>query len=353
MLSYVIVGSGYRSEYFARIAKTYPDLFRALYLCRSEEKAALMKRLTGVDAVTDADACLAFRPDFAVIAVDRAHVADVSEEWIRRGFPVMTETPVGDTKEKLRRLWEMGQGGAKIVCCEQYRRQPLIAAGLEALRKNEIGRASSMYISLVHDYHAASLIRTALQIPVGEAFSLRGMRLCNEAVETDSRYGAIGDGRTAVAQRDMIHVSFASGKQALYDFCPVQYRSFIRSRHLTVRGEKGEWSDAQMLYLDGENRPQRRALLPAIPEKYACLDNQALRDRRRNWTAELAPDTVQDEFAIASMLLDMGAYIEGGESPYPLKEALEDAYFWLTVTEAVLHPWKEIASEKMPWHPCL
>ena len=44
MLSYIIVGSGYRAEYFGRIAQTYPGLFRALYLCRSEEKAALMKR---------------------------------------------------------------------------------------------------------------------------------------------------------------------------------------------------------------------------------------------------------------------------------------------------------------------
>ena len=70
MLRYVIVGSGYRAEYFGRIAKTYPDLFSALYPCRSEEKADLIKRHTGVDAVTDADACLAFRPDFVVIAVE-------------------------------------------------------------------------------------------------------------------------------------------------------------------------------------------------------------------------------------------------------------------------------------------
>ena len=39
MLSYIIVGSGYRAQYFGRIAKTYPDLFRAMYLCRSVEKA--------------------------------------------------------------------------------------------------------------------------------------------------------------------------------------------------------------------------------------------------------------------------------------------------------------------------
>ncbi|MBR4539437.1 MAG: Gfo/Idh/MocA family oxidoreductase [Clostridia bacterium] len=351
MLSYVIVGSGYRAEYFGRIAKTYPALFRALYLCRSSEKAGLMKRHTGVEAVTDVDACLAFHPDFIVIAVDRAHVVDVAEEWIGRGFPVVTETPVGDTMEKLCRLWEAGQRGAKIVCCEQYHRYPILAAGLNAIRQNRIGPVSSMYLSLVHDYHAASLFRKALQIPAGEAYSLRGTRLRNDAVETDSRYGAITDGRVNAVQRDMIHISFDSGKEAIYDFCPIQYRSFIRSRHLTVRGAKGEWSDTQLLYLDDENHPRRLALLPEPPKKYACLDTQALRDKRRNWTAELAPDTVQDEFAIASMLLDMEAYLAGGESPYPLEEALEDAYFWLLAKEAADHPWQEIATEKNPWHP--
>ena len=69
--------------------------------------------------------------------------------------------------------------------------------------------------------------------------------------------------------------------------------------------------------------------MPVIPERYRCLDTQALRDRRRNWTAELAPDTVQDELAIASFLMDMGDYLRGGECPYPLWEAVEDARFWL------------------------
>jgi hypothetical protein len=148
----------------------------------------------------------------------------------------------------------------------------------------------------------------------------------------------------------MIHISFASGKEAIYDFSPIQYRSYIRSRHLTVRGTKGEWSDTQLLYLDEENQPRRRALLPAIQKPYTCLDTQLLRDPRRNWSAELAPNTVQDEFAIASLLLDMGAYLNGGPSPYRLEDALEDAYFWLLTQEAAAHPWQEIASQRKPWH---
>jgi len=83
MLSYIIVGSGYRAEYFGRIARAYPDQFRALFLCRSTEKATLMKQHTGIDATVSREACLAFRPDFAVIAVDRSHVADAAESALK------------------------------------------------------------------------------------------------------------------------------------------------------------------------------------------------------------------------------------------------------------------------------
>ena len=348
MLSYVIVGSGYRAEYFGRIARAYPELFRALFLTRSPEKAALMRAHTGAEATVSVADALAFRPDFAVIAVDRGHVADVAEEWILRGLPVVTETPVGDTPGKLRRLWTLAEEGARIVCCEQYPRQPILAAGLAAARRL-IGEPSSMYLSLLHDYHAAALIRQALGVPAGEDYTLRGARQQSPVAETDSRAGAVLDGRVTEALRDMIHIAFASGKQAIYDFCPVQYRSYIRSRHLTLRGSRGEWTDTVILHLDGDNRPRRTFLLPEIPEKYRVLDTQALRDRRRNWQAELAPDTVQDEFAIASLLLDMADYLAGGPSPYPLEEAMEDAWFWLLVNRAVAEPWTEVSASPRLW----
>ena len=50
MISFGIVGSGYRAEYFGRIARTYPDIFRAIYLCRSAEKTERMTARTGMEA---------------------------------------------------------------------------------------------------------------------------------------------------------------------------------------------------------------------------------------------------------------------------------------------------------------
>ena len=352
MISFGIVGSGYRAEYYGRIARTYPEIFRAVYLCRSQEKVERMTAHTGMPATMSREAFLDFGPDFLVIAVDRGHMGEETLKWAETGLPVITETPSGDTVEKLCQLWEAQErGGARIACCEQYFRQPVLAAGLRAVEAGLIGNPVSLYISLLHHYHGASLIRKALGIEAGTPFTMRGSRTVTQAVATDSRESAILDGRPQAEERDRIHIDFEGGKQADYDFSSIQYRTYLRSRHLTVRGERGEWSDTLVRYLDERGEPGQRFLLPEIPAEYRCLDNQALRDRRRNWQADLAPDTVQDEFAIATLLLDMGRFSRGeGENPYPLREALEDAYTWLKMEEAVARPWEEIASEKMPWH---
>lgn len=61
-------------------------------------------------------------------------------------------------------------------------------------------------------------------------------------------------------------------------------------------------------------------------------------------------DSGQDEYAIASMMLDMGEYLERGREVYPLAEALEDAYTWILMKEAEENPGHMISSEHMPWH---
>ena len=348
MLSYLIVGSGYRAEYFGRIAARYPALFRALYLCRSPEKAALMTERTSVAATTALPEALAFGADFAVVAVDRAHIADVAAEWAERGLPVVAETPIGASRTQLERIWRLGQSGAKLVCCEQYHRYPILARGLESIRQGLIGQPCSAYLSLAHDYHGISLIRRLLGTD-GEPYVLHAVRTTSQVAATDSRYEAILDGSRAEEARDVVHVAFASGKTAVYDFSPIQYRSFIRARHLTVRGERGEWSDRVFSYVDTENLPQRIFLMPEIAPAYRSLDTQALRDLRKTWTPELFLDTAQDEFAIASILLDMEGYLKGGPSPYPLAEALDDAWFWLQAQAAVETPFAPVLSGPVPW----
>ena len=347
-LSYLIVGSGYRAKFYARIAKTYPALFSALFLCRSEEKAALMQYETGVPAVCSPEEAAAFRPDFIVIAVNKTSITDVSIEWVNRGYPVLMETPAGMTREQLLQLWNLSQNSARIAVAEQYHRYPDMIAGLQAVSEGRIGTPGSAYLSLAHDYHGMSLLRRML-LTEGESYSIRGERTMYPVTETDSRTGPLPGNPVRERARDLVWVSFDSGKKALYDFSGVQYHSFIRSRHVLVRGDRGEWCDAVLYCLDNRGQPVREELRPVIPERYKELDTALLRDARRVPRAGLSMDNLQDEFAMASMLYDMKDFLENGTEVYPLREALEDAYFRILMEEALAEPWKEVRADKMPW----
>ena len=345
-LSFLIVGSGYRAEYFVRIVLTHPDQFACTVLCRSEEKAAHMRSL-GVPAVTSEAEALDFHPEAAVIAVDRDHMASVALHWAALDIPVITETPAGASMDELCALWEMHLRGARIVCCEQYIRHPLLIAGLQAVEEGCIGETQSAYLSLVHDYHAASVLRHMLKTG-HEHYVMQGFSVTSPVLESDSRYGAVYDGSEKDQSRKTLLVRYASGKTAIYDFAPVQYRTFLYSRHLTLRGSRGEWTDRMLLQARPGGDFQKTLLMPALPEKYRCLDTQSLRELRKTWTPELFLDTLWDEYAIATFLLDMKDYLEGGQEPYPLWEALDDAHFWLLSENLGDTP---VSSGPVPWGP--
>lgn len=348
-LTYVIVGSGYRAQYYGRIAARFPAYFRACFLCRSEEKARSMFLQTGVPGTTSVESVLAMKPAFAVIAVNKESVADVAAEWIGRGLPVLLETPAGDTREQLTKLWELEQQGAKIAVCEQYHRYPILRAGIEAIEAGLIGEPRTAYLSLAHDYHAASLLRRVLKT-AGEHYTMTGIALSSPVARTDSRYEAFYDGLATQEERDVVQILFDSGKHAVYDFAGVQYRTFIRARHLIVRGEKGEWSDTILSYVNEDNEPARKYLMPELPAAYRMFDTQDLKDLRKAYRPELSMETMQDEFAIATILHDMRTFVKGGPAPYSLKEGLEDALFYLTLKEAAGMPFVAVREPDMPWH---
>lgn len=74
-LRFVVIGSGWRSLFYWRIACAYPELFTMeAMLCRTEEKAGHMRKQYGVPAVTSEASCEAMKPDFVVVAVNKASI---------------------------------------------------------------------------------------------------------------------------------------------------------------------------------------------------------------------------------------------------------------------------------------
>lgn len=80
------------------------------------------------------------------------------------------------------------------------------------------------------------------------------------------------------------------------------------------------------------------------------METEDLKRAAKNWNPVLELESVQDEYAIGSMMLDMREYLERGKEVYPLAEALEDAYIWILMQRAAEVPGTVAESSVMPWH---
>lgn len=351
-LSFIIIGSGWRAMFYVRIAKRFPELFSLKYLlCRKEEKAEQIRKEWNISVTLSVEECVKAAPDFVVVAVSKNAIFDVTKEWALKGFSVLCETPAAMTVEQLQEMWELKeQQGARIQVAEQYLRYPVLAAGLKRMQDWQVSEPYAMDLSVAHDYHGVSLIRHMLRTRI-EKVKLIGRTYSFPVVETDSRYGPVTDGSVKQRDRTRITMEFASGKNAFYDFSGVQYHSFVRSRHLNVQGQDFEWNDTMFRYVNEKGKVLTEQLLPYIDERYEMLATEELREICSKWNPVLALEEVQDEYAIATMMLDMGRYLEQDIEVYPLAEALEDAYLWILMQQAAVHPGGTIESARMPWHP--
>lgn len=362
-LSFVIVGSGWRSMFYVRIAKRFPELFSLKYLlCRTEEKAQRIAGEMGIPVTTSEQACVDEKPDFIVVAVSKASISQVTAHWTAMGFPVLCETPAAATVEELKELWRLSEEGARIQVAEQYYRYPAMAAGLKFIEDGKLGEPDTVRLSVAHDYHGASLIRRMLHMRGPDPVSLIGRPSLLPVMQTDSRQGPITDGSVKEEKGKLIFMEFASGKTALYDFASIQYRSFIRCRHVNVQGQNGEWNDTVVRYAEPAGggaceaalwKPEEQRLHFYLDPYYKQLETPELQALAEHWNPFLQMENEQDEYAIATMMYDMREFLENeadGGRRYPLAEALEDAYLWILMQEAVAKPGEVIRSERMPWH---
>jgi hypothetical protein len=139
----------------------------------------------------------------------------------------------------------------------------------------------------------------------------------------------------------------------LYDFEGEQYFSPIRSRHILVRGRRGELADDTAHWL----RRPRDPLTARLERRQTGVDGDLeghFLDR-----ITLGADVVyrnpfpgarlsDDEIAIATVLARMVAFVREGTPLYGLADAAHDAYMALLIHEAAVSGWA-IDSERQPW----
>lgn len=396
---FIIVGSGWRSMYYVRIAKALPEVFELdAMLCRTQEKADRIAEEMDIHTTTSIEECENYKPDFVVVAVNKSSIGEVSKEWMAKGFTVLCETPPTVDVEELREIWRLHEEeGQKLCVAEQYFRFPTYQAMLNVLESGIIGEPYNVNISLAHEYHGASLLKKILHTE-NETFTITGKKYVFPVKETANRYEQFTDGRVADKTRDVVTIEFESGKVAFYDFSSEQYRSGIRSHYVKVQGVNGELQGmcgsygnfcrmnerlapeknqelygglfTEIHYMDEHNHPRKQYLVMDTRQITTKDENPNLREFTEITGIKLGGypyDTesgemlyipqeefglcglAEDETAIASLMLGAAKYNDGEEELYPLKDALTDAYIAGLMQKALENPGTVIQSVRQPW----
>lgn len=322
MIRFAVIGSGWRSLFYVRIAKALPDMFElTALLCRGQEKADRIQKEYGIHTTTSENEIIASKPDFVVSAVNKSSMSDVVRYWAAKGIPVLSETPAGLDIDTLKAIRQDVENGARIQVAEQYFLYPSIKAIIDECKSGTIGEPVSLTISAMHDYHAASVIRRMLGTGL-EDVAITGKTFSMKVTDTRTRYEVLTEGRVVEKEEKHLIMEYADRKTAFYDFMSDQYRSPIRNRYINLRGTRGEIINDTVYYLDKDNLAACKKLDITNPYGYAGLS--------------------EDEAAITGILLGMKEYVDTGKEVYPMDEALYDAYIGILMCEAGKPGYKQV-----------
>ncbi|WP_462409905.1 Gfo/Idh/MocA family protein [Neobacillus sp. Marseille-QA0830] len=350
----MIGGAGFRAQYYLRIAQALPDFFRVSgMVVRDVHKGSGLEEKYHVATYRSLEQLLEKEePDFAVVAVSKPAAPDYLLRLGKLGIPVLAETPPAPSIKELIQLHEqLTCKGAKIQVAEQYHLQPLHQARLSVIQSGRLGNVTQATVSISHFYHGVSLIRKMLGIGFEDAV-IRGMRFEAPIVAGPDRSGPPKEEKLINAERDLAWLDFG-GKLGIYDFTKDQHRSWIRSNHLSVRGDRGELFDNRLSVLDDFSTPLYLDLKRIDKGEEENLEGHYLEGilAGERWVYRnpfIPARLYDDEIAIASCLVKMAEYAAGGPSFYSLPEASQDHYLGLMMEKAI-GTGEIVKTARQPW----
>ncbi len=336
-IAFGLVGSGWRATSFLQVARQLPDRFRVTGLVtRDPGKGRDIEQQWGVRTVrTIAELA---DPEFVVVSVDRTAAPGVIRELVARGLPVLTETPPADDIATLSELVELVRRGARIQVAEQYHLQPLLRAQLAVASGGLLGTVTSAQCSVAHDYHGISLLRRALGIGFERA-TITAREFCSPLVAGPDRAGDPAEERTVTSRQVTAHLDFGD-RLGIYDFADDQYRSWIRSRELLIRGDRGELRGTRVRHLADVRTPLVQDIHRVVAGENGNLEGLFLRgltlgDRWLYHNPFRPARLNDDEIAVATCLVGMAEHIGGGPDLYSVVDAAQDVYLTTMIRRAI------------------
>ncbi len=285
-----IVGGGFRTQAYLQIAHALPDRFQVGGLfVRDEAKGRAIEEKWHIQTYRTLEELLqASERDFMLVSLGRSVTPSFIQQLVEQGVPVLTETPPAQDLEALLDLYDyVKKHNAKIQIAEQYHFHPLspLAAG-------------------------------------------------------PTRAGLPTEDKTFPSKQIFAFLNFGD-KLGVYDFCGDQYRSWIRSARVLVRGDRGEINNAQVRYLEDILTPISYELERQDSSKIGNLEGLFHRGYMAagEWIYRnpFMPGRLNDdEIATATCLEKMAEYVAGGLDFYGLEDASQDHYLSLMIHQALV-----------------
>jgi predicted dehydrogenase len=336
-----LIGTGWRSAFFARLARQAPDAFAvAGVVSRRPERAAEVAAAWGVPTVGSVEELLAADPEFVIPCVPWAEMGPTTTALVEAGMAVLAETPPAADLDGLRRLWS-GVGDRNLVqVAEQYLYMPQHAARLALTREGLIGAVSSVQVSSTHLYHAISMIRGFLDVGRGPV-TVQAQSFTAPLANPLSPSGWSGSADPEPLATTLATLDFGRSRMGLYDFTDNQWWNPLRARRIVVRGSLGEIVDERVTRLVDPYTPVESPLvrrqagldlnLEGVDLQHVSFEGRVL---YRN--AFAGARFSEDDLAVADLLAAMTAWCRGeGPEPYPLAEACLDHQIALAIGESV------------------
>jgi predicted dehydrogenase len=349
-----IVGSGWRAEFFARLAALMPDQLTLVGAAvRIPERAEEITRRWHVPGyLSPGELAAKQQPDFVVTSVPWPVNPEVIATLVESGVRVLAETPPAPDEAGLRELWEQVGARRMVQVAEQYLLMPGHAARREIVARGLIGKATSVQVSSTHGYHAVSIIRGLLGVGF-EPVRIVASRFTAPLVDPLTRAGWTGDETAKDAATTLATLDFG-GASGLYDFTDNQWHNRLRLRRIVIRGSLGEIADDTVVRWAGSETVLRSPIVRSQLGQDLNLDGHDTELLSFEGSVVyrnplLGLRLMDEEIAIGSLLTATAAWSrDEGPEPYPLDQASQDHLIALAIDRAA-ESGTPVVTEAGPW----
>ena len=315
----VLFGTGWRARFFLRIARLCPSIINVVSVySRSPERAKEIEAL-GFRATAERDNALEAGHDAVIVASGKEGFADTLRFLRDNGERIISETTFLSLSDEEQDEMSLIEGGMVL---EQYAFTPLFASVIAALPL--LGNVDQMYLSGLHNHHAAAIARRVLSIGYDLPVRIESMDFPSRMMKTGSRQGLEVFGEMEAYTRKVRMMRFGSSL-FINDFSSNQYHSYLYGKSFGIRGEKGVLTERGLSAVDECGYP---VFLPFVFHRDSSTGNGSLTlshvtlGERTLFVNPYYPLNLNDdEIAIARMLELYGK----GEDPYPFREGVADA----------------------------